>query len=623
MIDIDSGLVGFNGTEYKFPILYAIKGVTGPSKLKEGDLQMIQGRRYIDDLWRAEIEESLEPDRDKYFITDDSFRSLCVGLNEGFNGWALLVGLKEGSPIDELIARLDSRKLKPFAYGKTGTLLEKFGAQFRALGPRETGAIYFAQLLVRYALIYARDLGGDPHEISHSIEEYAPGVVLLLGDPGERTKSLVQGLLGLGVPVVGYGDDFGLVGHIYKVESIDEMMDRVWRLPNIRARLVERASPALPVPSGPLYRRETMRDEEVVIRAGGTGSGFMVSMPSRVERDEVKISGSIGDASGFSVMVELGNPEAGPAITLWVDAILRRVVKYAKGVKIQAGGGSVKLLISKKARGAGFSLEHLGKLIITELRNEFPAIGPLRVNFILDDVEEKQLRSEVDVYLEERRALIESASEDNLDSFYGCTRCRSFSLGHACTVTPDRPAQCSKPWYMLKAYAVLAPGNTYNPCTLIEKGECIDPVKGEYKGVNDSTEERTESRVVRVYLHSIFGYPHTACSCFQNVAYYIPDVDGIAIMDRGYKGNAPGGMTWTKLANMVAGRQYLGGAATIATQYLRSPKFLQADGGYQRVVWMTETLKNFAGDSIPLEYRARIQTEKNATTLDELKENLF
>jgi acetyl-CoA decarbonylase/synthase, CODH/ACS complex subunit beta len=155
-----------------------------------------------------------------------------------------------------------------------------------------------------------------------------------------------------------------------------------------------------------------------------------------------------------------------------------------------------------------------------------------------------------------------------------------------------------------------------NVTSSIEKGECVDPDKGEYQGVNASTYTRTNGMVDRIYLHSIFGYPHTACSCFQNVAYYIPKVEGIAIMDRGYKGTAPGEMTW--LANLVAGRQYPEGAATIATQYLRSPKFLQADGGYKRVVWMTETLKNFALESIPSEHRSRIQTERNVTTLDEL-----
>jgi acetyl-CoA decarbonylase/synthase complex subunit beta len=173
---------------------------------------------------------------------------------------------------------------------------------------------------------------------------------------------------------------------------------------------------------------------------------------------------------------------------------------------------------------------------------------------------------------------------------------------------------------MLKAYAVLAPCSTYNPCTLIEKGECLDDVKGEYVGVNAFTDVRTGGMVNRVFLHSIFEYPHTACSCFQNVAYYIPEVDGIAIVDRSYKGIAPGGMTWTNLANKVAGRQYVDGAAPMATKYLKSTKFLQGDGGYRRVVWMTETLKSFAGESIPEVYRERIATEKTATTVEELVE---
>ncbi len=202
-------------------------------------------------------------------------------------------------------------------------------------------------------------------------------------------------------------------------------------------------------------------------------------------------------------------------------------------------------------------------------------------------------------------------------------RCASFSLSHACTVSPDRPSQCgSSPWWVLKAQALLAPGNVYYKCTLIEKGELIDPEKGEYSGVNKATKERTGGRVERVYLHSIFKHPHTACSCFQNVAYYIPELDGIAMVHRKYAGEAPGGWTWTRLANNVAGYQNPDGFTTFATLYLKSPKFFQADGGYSRVVWMTSSLKTIAGDSISEERGARIATEKDAVSLAELKEFL-
>ena len=609
---------GFKGTEFKYPILYAVKGVTSPSELREEDRHISKSTQHIDELWMTELEEAKEPDRDNYFITDDSFRSLCVGLNEGSNGWALLMNL-DASQVEGITSRLNSRKLNAFAYGETASILRKAGIPFIDLGPRESGAIYFAQLLVRYALIYARDLGGDPHEVSHSIEEYAPGVTLLFREPSDESIRFTQGLLGLGVPVISCAGDLGLVGHIHCVESLNEMMDIAWNLPNIRARFVTHASPDLPVLSGPIYRRETLKEGEIAVNLEGSENSFMVCRPGNILHDKVHVKGQLSTASGFSLLVELGNPMAEPTITLWVEAIIKRVSKYAKGVKIQSrGGGRVMLQMTKEAQESGVTLNHIGEMIITELRNEFSEIGPVEVSFFLDKETEERLRPEVDAYKDKRKKLIESASEDTIDTFYGCTRCRSFSLGHACTVTPDRPAQCSKPWYMLKAYAVLSPGDTYNPCTLIEKGECVDSVKGEYQGVNASTNTRTNGMVDRVYLHSIFGYPHTACSCFQNVVYYIPEVDGIAIMDRGYEGEAPGGMTWTRLANLVAGRQYPDGAASIATHYLRSPKFLQADGGYKKVVWMTETLKNFALESIPSEHRSRIQTEKNVTTLDEL-----
>lgn len=168
----------------------------------------------------------------------------------------------------------------------------------------------------------------------------------------------------------------------------------------------------------------------------------------------------------------------------------------------------------------------------------------------------------------------------------------------------------------------MAPGNVYYNCTLVEKGELLDLEKGEYSGVNLATRERTGGRVERVYLHSVFGHPHTACSCFQNVAYYIPELDGLGLVHRGFEGEAPGGWTWTRLANNVAGYQNPDGFTTFATQYLKSPKFFQADGGYSRVVWMTDSLKKIAGDSILEKRKGKIATEKEAKTLEELVEVL-
>ena len=81
-------------------------------------------------------------------------------------------------------------------------------------------------------------------------------------------------------------------------------------------------------------------------------------------------------------------------------------------------------------------------------------------------------------------------------------------------------------------------------------------------------------------------------------------------------------MSWTELANQVAGRQCKVGITSFATGYLHSRKFLQGDGGYNRVVWMTENLKKIAETTIPLNLKRAIATEKDVTTLEELKDFL-
>ena len=620
-----SDLTPFEGTVFDYPLLYGITGSKIPAESKiERAYSLIggaEGGYFIDALWLAELAESATSDRGEYFMGDDQFRSFCVGLNEGANGWALLLGEGDAGSFASLAEALKARKLRIFASGNAASWVDSYGGDVKSLGGRETGLVYFAQMLMRYAIIYGREQAGEAHEIAHAVEEYAPGVVFVLGGLTDLEGLLLQGMLSLGAPVVTLNTDHNLVGHVYVANSIPEMVELAWSLPNIRARLVEPASPDVPVPTGRVFVREKLTEDDLALELKGSSFSFMVVKPSLdVEEDKIIAHELDGSADGFSVFVELGNRAVDPPITLWVEGVLRRLINYAKGVKVGVeGGGKVTLKMTGEARETGFTLHHLGNLVQTELRNDFPQIGPMRVSFITDSKEEARLNPDIKAYTADRSKLIHETTEEDLDYFFGCTRCRSFSLGHACTVTPDRPAQCSKPWYQLKANAVLNAGDVYDKCVLVEKGECLDPVRGEYLGVNESTEGKTEGRVNRVYLHSIFGSPHTACSCFQNAVYHIPEVDGLAIMNRGFEGDAPGDMTWTKLGNMLAGRQYKGGAATIATAYLRSRKFLQADRGYNRVVWMSEFLKKAAGDAIPSELRDSIASENDARTLNELE----
>jgi len=52
---------------------------------------------------------------------------------------------------------------------------------------------------------------------------------------------------------------------------------------------------------------------------------------------------------------------------------------------------------------------------------------------------------------------------------------------------------------------------------------------------------------------------------------------------------------------------------------MRSPKFLQADGGWNRIVWLPKEVKERVKDFIPAELFDKVATEEEAKTIEELK----
>jgi acetyl-CoA decarbonylase/synthase complex subunit beta len=77
-------------------------------------------------------------------------------------------------------------------------------------------------------------------------------------------------------------------------------------------------------------------------------------------------------------------------------------------------------------------------------------------------------------------------------------------------------------------------------------------------------------------------------------------------------------MTFPVLAGQTGGGAQIEGFLGISIEYMRSPKFLQADGGWSRVVWMPSKLKEALKNSIPERFYDRIATEKDVANIDEL-----
>jgi acetyl-CoA decarbonylase/synthase complex subunit beta len=73
------------------------------------------------------------------------------------------------------------------------------------------------------------------------------------------------------------------------------------------------------------------------------------------------------------------------------------------------------------------------------------------------------------------------------------------------------------------------------------------------------------------------------------------------------------------MAGQTGGGKQIVGFLGIGINYFRSPKFIAADGGWNRVGWMPKHLKDRVLDDIPADIVDMVATEEDATDLDSLK----
>ena len=118
----------------------------------------------------------------------------------------------------------------------------------------------------------------------------------------------------------------------------------------------------------------------------------------------------------------------------------------------------------------------------------------------------------------------------------------------------------------------------------------------------------------------------TCCGCFECIALMLPEVNGIMVVNREYKGITPSGMTFSTLAGTIGGGAQTPGFAGISKNYILSDRFLQGEGGIDRLVWMPSQLKDELKNQLVKKLTdqgkpdllGKIADENCATTLEDL-----
>ena len=388
----------------------------------------------------------------------------------------------------------------------------------------------------------------------------------------------------------------------------------------------------IPVDVGVVYEGERVRRKEMYVELGGPDIDYKfellrVRKPEEVEDEKITIIGpdlkdmEEGKSYRFGLLIEVAGKELEELFEGVMERRIHEYCNYIQGFMHLNQRYDIWMRLSKKSFQKGLdSFVYIGKVLIRLFKSEFPIIEKMQVTFITDPEKVKELYEEAMKVYEARDARARGLKDEEVDVFYGCTLCQSFAPTHCCVITPQRYANCGAiSWFDGAAAVKIDPKG---PIFEIKKGECLDPIKGEYSGANEAVAKKTFGAITRVWLYTAFGYPHTSCGCFEAAAFYIPEVDGFGIVHRGFKGVAVNGLTFGQIADATAGGRQVDGFHGLSIEYMRSPKFLQADGGWSRVVWLPSELKERVKDFIPKDLVDKIATDKEVSNVEELKKFL-
>lgn len=625
--------LAFPDTAYFFPTIYA---ATGVKVTKLGDLpacvgvlkSLISNKEDLGEALNAglatavgaEILEGLkylgganpyENEGGIGFVPDPIIRSLGVPLVTGdIPGVAVVLG-KADDPKDLAMVVKDyqTKGLLTFLIGDViDQAIEagvKVGLDFRVvpLGHDVTAVIHVVTVAIRAALIFGNLQAGDLGGLLEYTKNRVPAFVNTFGALNEVVVSAGAGAIALGFPVI-VDVDLGenqVPGALVSVLDHAETAKTSLELRNIKIKVKE-----LPIPvafaaalEGEIIRKNDMHVE---FSSSKNPTCELVVMRDTKDVTDHKIT-VVGPGLDGPVPVELPLATfvevAGAKMQSDFEPVIERKIhhwfNYMEGVMHAGQRNLVRVRISKEAMEKGLTLEHLGEVIYHMVMDEFDSVvDKCQVTIITDKAQvQALLENEGMPRYSARDERLAAMTDENVDTFYTCILCQSFAPSHCCVVTPERLGLCGAvSWLDAKATKELTPTG---PCQPISKEGCTDENVGAYTTVNKAVNDATHGTVEKVTLYSLLEDPMTSCGCFECICGIMPEANGVVIVNREYKGMTPTGMSFGELASMTGGGVQTPGFMGHGRHFIASKKFVRAEGGVERIVWMPKELKDDVG----------------------------
>lgn len=639
------GSFAYDETAYHLPVSYALTGIAVHDRATALDVfsRMNNNALVAAECILAEKTSAggKEPAPYTGFIGDTVIRQLGYSLVDGsILGLALIVGTPKSPDAAAAICReLQEKYMLTFLAGNVIPSLTdagvKLGLEYRLipLGSQPLYGTHFVDVIARVAMMFGGVTPGDAHRLLAYAAERARAIVIAFPGLSADEIAFVDAMRVLGIPILSPEE---YAGGEWITASSGDIVRKGMEMKGIRVMVT-----AIPIPMAcsPAFEGKSIRKEEMYVEFGGGRSPAFELLrtkdPGTITDGKVTVIGpeidamKEGSANPLGIIIDV----AGKTMKKDYEPVLERrihnFVNYGEGSWHVAQRDIIWVRISKEVVAKGVKIEHIGKLLASKFRMDFPnLLDAVSVTLITDPEKVLAAKKEAEQVYEQRDARIRGMRDDDVSTYYSCTLCQTFAPNHVCVITPERPALCGAiSWLDGKIAYEMSPSGANQP---VEKGAVLNARNGEFEGVNRFIKKASHGEVERCSLYSVMEYPMTCCGCFEAIALMVPEVNGIMVVNREFKGITPSGMTFSTLAGTIGGGAQTPGFAGISKNYVLSDRFLLGEGGIERLVWMPSQLKEELKSRLvkKLDEKGltglfeKIADETSATTIEELMEYL-
>jgi acetyl-CoA synthase len=473
-----------------------------------------------------------------------------------------------------------------------------------SFGPDTSATVFAMGFATRAAMSFGGIQPGDFRKILIYNKDRVFAFAMPLGFVSDEWYANGAGAINWGFPVIADTPipqvlPTGICTYEHVVSNVPH--DRiVARSVEVRGLKVTVAEMPIPVAFGAAFEGERVRGEDIYLECGGGRTRMVEWVTSKrmdeVEDGKVEVIGPemtdvpAGSRLPLAITVEVAGRDMQEDYEPILERQIHHLINYAQGAMHIGQRDIAWLRVSKGAVEKGFKLRHIGVILHAKLHQDFGRIfDKLQVKLYTQEDKVKEIVEKAKAVYNSRDARIEGMTDEGTETYYSCTLCQSFAPSHVCMVSPERTGLCgSYNWMDCKASYEINPTGPNQP---VVKGETVEPRLGQWKGVNEFVFKASRGKIDHYNFYSIVNDPMTTCGCCECIAAVVPLANGVMTVNREYTGETPCGMKFTTLAGTIGGGLSTPGFVGHGKYNTTQRKYLKAEGGLLRMVWMPKMLK--------------------------------